>query len=309
MTDTFSAVRRKYLRSASALALALETPLSFSARALARQQPAKLIITAIPDDGDADRMRENFGALAAYLGKAVGIPVEYMHVENYAASVTALATGRAHIAWLGAVTIAQARMMMGDKLTILGCRDIDKRFVSYFIANPTTGLGEVADLKALAALAKGKSWTFTFGSKSSTSGHVRPRKFFMDQAGTAPENVFRTVAYSGSHDVVMQMVSNGAYDVGALNYASWEKASEALKARAPIIYKTPPYIDYGLAARADLDESLLQRLRAALLVLDAGDANGAKVLSYLKAKRFVEADMSEWQGYVDLLQSGLDIGG
>src|SRR3546814_20452513 len=77
-----------------------------------------------------------------------------MHVENYAASVTALATGRAHIAWLGAVTTAQARMQMGDGLTVLGCRDIDKRFVSYFIANPSTGLGTVADLGELAKAAR-----------------------------------------------------------------------------------------------------------------------------------------------------------
>lgn len=306
--NTFSAVRRKYLHSAiAALTLALASGLSSTA--LAQQPPAKLIITAIPDDGDADRMRENFGALASYLGEAVGIPVEYMHVENYAASVTALATGRAHIAWLGAVTIAQARMQMGDGVTILGCRDIDKGFISYFIASPSTGLATVADLGELAKQAQDKSWTFTFGSKSSTSGHMMPRKYFMDQTGTTPEKVFRTVAYSGSHDVVMQMVANGTHDIGALNYASWDKASDELKAGAPIIYKTPPYTNYALAARADLGDDLLDKLTAALLALDASDRDGAKVLKYLKAGQFIEADISEWQGYVDLLNSGIDIGG
>src|SRR3546814_17167184 len=112
-----------------------------------------------------------------------------MHVENYAASVTALATGRAHIAWLGAVTTAQARMQMGDGLTVLGCRDIDKRFVSYFIANPSTGLGTVADLGELAKAAKGKSWTFTFGSKSSTSGHAMPRKYVIDWKSGVEGNI------------------------------------------------------------------------------------------------------------------------
>lgn len=309
MSNTFSAVCRKYLQFTSLVALFLASLFTISAPALAQQAPTKLIITAIPDDGDADRMRENFGALANYLGQAVGLPVEYVHVENYAASVTALATGRAHIAWLGAVTTAQARMLMGDELTLLGSRDIDKGFVSYFIANPSTGLTEVADLKELAARAKDKSWTFTFGSKSSTSGHMMPRKYFMDQAGSGPEQVFRTVAYSGSHDVVMQMVADGTHDVGALNYASWDKASDELKSKAPIVYKTPPYTNYALAARADLGPDLLQQLRTALLSLSADDDNGAKVLSYLKAGRFVEADISEWQGYVDLLESGIDIGG
>ena len=301
-----TASRRGFLLSAAALAVAGSLGLN-AGDALA--QPAKLVITAIPDDGDADRMRENFGALARHLGKAVGIPVEYMHVENYAASVTALATGRAHIAWLGAVTTAQARMQMGNRLTILGCRDIDKGFVSYFIANPSTGLGPVANLGELAKAAQGKGWSFTFGSKSSTSGHMMPRKYFMDQAGAAPERVFRSVAYSGSHDVVMQMVADGTHQVGALNYASWDKADDALKARAPIVYKTPPYTNYALAARADLGPDLLARLRAALLAVDGSTPEGAQVLKYLKAGKFIEADIGEWQGYVDLLESGIDIGG
>ncbi len=302
------ASRRGFLLSAAALAVAASLGVN-AGEALAQQPPARLVITAIPDDGDADRMRENFGALARHLGQAVGIPVEYMHVENYAASVTALATGRAHVAWLGAVTTAQARMQMGEQLTILGCRDIDKGFVSYFIAHPATGLGPVSDLGALAQAAQGKGWSFTFGSKSSTSGHMMPRKYFMDQAGTTPEKVFRSVAYSGSHDVVMQMVADGTHQLGALNYASWDKADDTLKARAPIVYKTPPYTNYALAARADLGPDLLARLRAALLAVDGRTPEGAQVLKYLKAGKFIEADIGEWQGYVDLLESGIDIGG
>src|SRR3546814_16262254 len=111
-------------------------------------------------------------------------------------------------------------MQMGDGLTVLGCRDIDKRFVSYFIANPSTGLGTVADLGELAKAAKGKSWTFTFGSKSSTSGHVMPRKYFMDKKGSTTEKVFRTVAYYSRPDVVMQMVAKGKQQVGRVNTAS-----------------------------------------------------------------------------------------
>ncbi|MBA4742736.1 MAG: phosphate/phosphite/phosphonate ABC transporter substrate-binding protein [Azoarcus sp.] len=301
-----SASRRGFLLSIAALATSAAL---FTGTVTAAERPEKLIITAIPDDGDADRMRENFGALAKYLGERVGIPVEYMHVENYAASVTALATGRAHIAWLGAVTVAQARIVMGDELTVLGCRDIDKGFVSYFIANPSTGVSEVADLGELAKAAEGRDWSFTFGSKSSTSGHLMPRSFFQEEAGVAPEKVFRTVAYSGSHDVTMRMVSDGTHQVGALNYASWDKGSDELKARAPVIYTTPEYTNYALTARADLGENLIAELRTALLTLGESDDNGKKVLEYLKAGKFIEADISEWQGYVDLLQSGIDIGG
>ncbi len=272
-------------------------------------RPQRLIITAIPDDGDADRMRENFGALAKHLGDAVGIPVEYMHVENYAASVTALATGRAHIAWLGAVTTAQAHIQMNDDLVVLGARDIDKGFVSYFVAHSEAGIAPVADLGELADAAEGQGWTFTFGSKNSTSSHLMPRNFFTEQSGRSPESVFRTVAYSGSHDVVMQQVAAGTFTIGAMNFASWDNARDELKAKAPVIYKTPPFTNYCLTARADLGEELLAELRAALLSLSTDTEEGRKVLGYLKAEKFIEADLEEWAGYRALLESGVDIGG
>src|SRR3546814_15079559 len=113
-----------------------------------------------------------------------------------------------------------------------------------------------------------------------------PRKYFMDQTGSTPEKVFRTVAYSGSHDVVMQMVANGTHQVGALNYASWDKASDELKAGAPFIYTKSFYIDYALTARTDLGDDLLGKLRTALLSLDGRNEDGAKVLQYMKAGKF-----------------------
>lgn len=305
MSSSYDMTRRRLLQlGATAGALAL-TPAVL--RPL--QAADKLIITAIPDDGDADRMREHFGLLARYLGEAVGRPVEYVHVQNYAASVTALATGRAHVAWLGAVTTAQAWQLMGDDLTVLGCRDIDKGFVTYFVAHHGAGVPEVADLGALAERARGQGWTFTFGSRSSTSSHLMPRKFFMDQSGTTPEQVFRRVAYSGSHDVVMQMVAQGSYTLGAMNYASWDRASDELKARAPIVYRTPAFTNYALTARADLGDELLGRLRAALLELSTGSEEGRRILGYLGAGSFIEADLSEWSDYKELLASGIDIGG
>lgn len=297
--------RRRFLGgSAAAAALAL-TPLSLP-KALASE---RLIITAIPDDGDADRMREYFGVLAEYLGEAVGRPVQYMHVQNYAASVTALATGRAHVAWLGAVTTAQAWELMGDDLTVLGCRDIDKGFVSYFVAHHGAEVGEVEDLGELARLAEGRNWTFTFGSRSSTSSHLMPRKFFMDQSGTTPERVFRRVAYSGSHDVVLQMVAQGSYTLGAMNYASWDRASDSLKNRAPVVYRTPPFTNYALTARADLGDDLLGELRRALLALSPESEAGRRLLGYLGAGSFVAAELEEWSDYRELLASGIDIGG
>ncbi|MDW7710465.1 MAG: phosphate/phosphite/phosphonate ABC transporter substrate-binding protein [Deferrisomatales bacterium] len=273
----------------------------------AAAEPERLIITAIPDDS-ADNMREFFGLIARHIQARTGIPTEYVHVENYAATVTALATGRAHLAWFGAVTTAQAYLQMGDQLEVVASRDIDKEFVSYFIAHAGAGIPPVRDLKELAELARGKNWTFTFGSKSSTSSHLMPRSFFSEQSGRRPEQVFRTVAYSGSHDVVLQKVANGEFHVGALGQPPYDRGAPEVKARAPVIYTTPTFTNYCFAARAALGPETIGRIRTALLALHESD-EGRQALGYLKSQRFVDAHIREWMGYVELLKSGLDIGG
>jgi phosphonate transport system substrate-binding protein len=93
-----------------------------------------------------------------------------------------------------------------------------------------------------------------------------------------------------------------------MNYASWDKASEDLQRQAPVVYKTPEFTNYALVARADLGPELIAELRAALL--DTGSTpEGRQILDYLKAGKFIEADLSEWFDYRDLLESGIGVGG
>lgn len=269
--------------------------------------PDKLVITAIPDD-NAENMREYFGLIAQVIEDVTGIPTEYVHVQNYQASVTALATGQAHLCWFGAVTTAQAYMEMGDDLVVVACRDIDKTFISYFIGHAESGVPEVADLAELAEHPDASEWAFTFGSNGSTSSHMMPRSFFTEQSGKSPEEAFRTVAFSGSHDVVLEKVANGEFQVGALGQPPYDRADDDVKARAPIIYTTPTFTNYALCGRADLGEELIGKVREALLTLHETE-EGQQALGYLGAEKFIEADMSEWMGYVELIESGVDIGG
>ncbi|MCA8915803.1 MAG: putative selenate ABC transporter substrate-binding protein [Planctomycetes bacterium] len=267
--------------------------------------PEKLIITAIPDD-NADKLKENYGKVAKYLESKIGIPVEYMHVENYAAAVTALANGKAHLSWMGGVTTVQADQQTKGQAEVVCCRDIDKKFHTYFIANVDSGIGEVKNLKDLAEAAKGKS--FTFGSKGSTSGHLMPRHFFTTQSGSKPEDVFSNVAYSGSHDKTLAQVADGSFAVGALNFATYDKSSDELKAKAPIIYTTPNYVDYSWVAHKDLGADLIGKIRTAFLEMDKSD-EGKAILGFFKAGSFVKADLKEWDGIKAVMEAGVDIGG
>lgn len=163
-------------------------------------------IGAIPDLNAADLAR-GYDDLARHLTEKTGVKVEYVPSVDYAALVTAFDRGEIHMAWFGGLTGVQAQAVTPEAEAIAQ-RPQDAKFQSVFIKQK--GL----DIKDLAGL-KGKS--FTFGSESSTSGHLMPRHF-MQEAGLDPEKDLNgSPNYSGSHDKTYLLVESGAFETGAVN--------------------------------------------------------------------------------------------
>lgn len=270
----------------------------------------ELRISAIPDS-DAKKIEDKCSLVCDLLSKKLGIPVKFMPQQNYAACVTGLATDQLELVWFGGVTGVQADKKMGDKCTFIACRDIDKKFKSYFIASKESKIGECKDLKELAEKCEGK--TFTFGSKGSTSGHVMPRFFFQDQTGLKVEDVFKNVAYSGSHDKTLRDVADGNAFVGAMNYKNWDTAKDdnlKAKEKCEIVYTTPDYVDYMWVARTAIGEKHIKAIREAFLGLDSKNEADAKILESwgTKGGKFIECEKKEWEKMAKILDSGIDVG-
>ena len=123
---------------------------------------ADFTFTAIPDQ-DTTRLQERFGKIADYLSEELGITVKYIPVKSYSASVQAFKNNEVQ-SWFGGLSGVQARLAVPNSVAIAqGAEDPD--FISYFIANTSTGLAFSEKFpKAIA------DKTFTFGSKGSTSG-------------------------------------------------------------------------------------------------------------------------------------------
>ncbi|MCF6228320.1 MAG: phosphate/phosphite/phosphonate ABC transporter substrate-binding protein [Planctomycetes bacterium] len=288
-----------------AVALMFTTTACTSDNSSSDSNDNKLVFTAIADDNAKD-LKENYDKVAKYLSAKTGKQVEFIFVNNYSAAVTSLANGHADFAWLGGVTTVQAIKACKGEAEVLCCRGIDKKFKTYFVANKDSGVGKVTGLKALAELAKKK--TFTFGSISSTSGHLMPRHFFgLQTEGAKPEDVFGKVAYSGSHDATLKQVADGTYDIGALNFATWDKASDELKANAPVIYVTPEFVDYSWVIRQDVGAETISKLRAVFLEMGESD-EGRELLKFFSAEKFIKAEISEWDGIKAIMESGVNIG-
>jgi phosphonate transport system substrate-binding protein len=246
-----------------------------------------LRVTAIPDESPTELARKA-APLVKYLEAKLGMKVEFTPVTDYAAAVEALATRKVDLAWLGGFTFVQAQMRSGGKVIPIAQREEDTKFRSVFISSDPA-IKTVADLK-------GKD--VSFGSQSSTSGHLMPRSFLL-QAGLDPDKDFRRVAYSGAHDATIAAVAGGKVQAGALNISVWERFVAEKKvdtAKVAVFFTTPPYFDYNWTVHADMPAALREKLTQALLSLSRDDAQGKEILELQRATRFVPTQAENYKG-------------
>ena len=266
----------------TAAAITLASGLSMTAQA---QQVFR--VTAIPDESPTELSRKA-APLMKYLEAKLGMKVEFTPVNDYAASVEALINKKVDLAWFGGFTFVQANARSGGKVLPLVQRVEDEHFKSVFItADPA--------IKTLADL-KGKD--VSFGSQSSTSGHLMPRSYLL-AAGVDPDKDFRRVAFSGAHDATIAAVASGKVQAGALNISVWDKFVADKKVdttKVRVFYTTPEYFDYNWTIHADMPAALREKLKAALLDLNRNTPEGKEILELQRATRFVPTKPENYKG-------------
>jgi phosphonate transport system substrate-binding protein len=255
--------------------------------AFAQQAPRELRISAIPDENPQELLRI-YTPFADYLSKEIGVPVKFTPVVDYAATVEALAANKLDMVWYGGLTSVQAaRQAKGARRIIM--RKEDAEFKSHFITRKDTGIKGLKDLK-------GK--TFSFGSVSSTSGHLMPR-YFLLKAGINPEKDFSKFSFSGAHDATAAWVEAGRVDAGALNFLVWDKLVETKKVdtgKVGIFWTTPPYVDYVWTIRAGIDAATVEKISKAFLKLDYKNPEHKKLLDLHRTKGYIAAKDEDWKG-------------
>ncbi|RYY81565.1 MAG: putative selenate ABC transporter substrate-binding protein [Comamonadaceae bacterium] len=251
------------------------------------QAPKVFRITAIPDESPTELARKA-APLVKYLEQRLGVKAEYTPVTDYAAAVEALANHQVDLAWFGGFTFVQAAQRSGGKVIPLVQREEDEKFRSVFITTEDS-------IKSLADL-KGK--TLTFGSQSSTSGHLMPRSFLLG-AGIDPDRDLKRVAFSGAHDATVAAVASGKVDAGALNISVWDKLVADKKvdpAKVRVFYTTPTYFDYNWTVHADMPAAQRERLAKAFLDLNKSTPEGREILDLQRATRFVPTKVENYKG-------------
>ncbi|HEY1059443.1 MAG TPA: putative selenate ABC transporter substrate-binding protein [Limnobacter sp.] len=245
-------------------------------------------VTAIPDESPTELARKA-APLMKYLSEKLGMKVEYTPVTDYAASVEAIANKQIDMAWFGGFTFVQAKVRSNGQVIPLVQRAEDEKFKSVFITTDP-------DIKTLADL-KGK--TVSFGSASSTSGHLMPRYFLQEVSKLDPDKDFKRVSFSGAHDATIAAVAAGKVDAGALNISVWQKFVEEKKVdtnKVRVIYTTPEYYDYNWTVNSSVSPEVRKKLVDAFLSLDKSTPEGKEILELQRASKFIPTKAENYAG-------------
>ena len=252
----------------------------------------KLVVSAIPDENTTEQAAR-FKALSEYLNEKLDIEVEFTTSADYPASVQRFANGEIHMAWFGGVTGVQAREKVpGARAIAQG--DVDPEYVSYFIANKDTGLTKSDKFPT-----EIKDMSFTFGSKSSTSGRVMPTFFLEKETGQKVDEFFsKDFQFQAGHDLTAKAVASGSVQVGVLSYKKYDsmvKEDPSLAENAPIIWITPKYADYNLTVHPDLEkmfgEGFIDKLQKALV-----ECEDKQVLAAFNRDKLIPAKNEDFDG-------------
>jgi len=265
----------QFIKFISVLAIFIST-LSFND---ITQAETTLRVSAIPDEAPTELQRK-FKPLGEYLEKETGMKVDFIPVTDYAASVEALVANKVDMVWYGGFTFVQANIRSNKGVTPLVQREEDQKFTSVFITRTDSGIYQLADLK-------GK--TFTFGSPSSTSGHLMPRSNLLANH-IDPDKDLKQIAFSGAHDATIAAVAGGKVQAGALNASVWKKFVDEKKVDTSMVnvfYTTPPFFDYNWTVRKDMPVALQEKIRNAFLKLDPSKPQDKVILDLQRTSKFV----------------------
>lgn len=233
----------------------------------AETMPSKLVF-AFQRQKDPAQLKEDADAVGARLSEKLGMPVDVVIPTAYGATVQALISKRADVAYLSSLPYLLAKRETGVEILLVEQRDGKAFYDSVFVVAKDSPIQSLEDLK-------GKRMAFT--SATSSSGYVFPYGHLVEKglltAGAKPDTFFSQFSFAGGYDKALMAVARGQADVAAVSAYTMEgetadkylPAEERAKLR--ILARVPNVPTHLIAVRSDLPQEVKDKVKETLLAL------------------------------------------
>lgn len=251
---------------------------------------------------NVQQVAQNAQPIVDILRKELDMEVEPFVATDYTGVVEALRAKKLDIAFLSPASYVLAKNEANIQVALKSHR---KGSAAYYAAIITRSDSNIKTLKDL------KNKTFAFGDPLSTTGHIIPRKMFLEN-GIDPSKDFSHVIYSGGHDATVLAVLNRKVDAGATfaNFtdgkdAAWmqylKNPAEQKQIRA-IAYSEPIPAD-NLVYRADLDPAVASKITDTFLALGKDPAGQKMLRDLYQIDGFVPAKDQDYDSVREAFKS------
>lgn len=243
--------------------------------------------------------------LAKDLGKVINMDVKEIQASDYTAIIEALRTGKADMAYMGALAVAMGSERAGVTPIVMKAPNGDKAqavYHSVFVTQKNNS--EINSIKDF----KGK--TIAFVDPDSTSGNLVPTseimKAFPDLHLTNEKihtngEFFEAVSFSGKHQAGLQAVIKGDVDIVPISdqiMASEFKNGNADENAVKVVHSSAAIPAEAMVVSKTVNEDLKKTLTKFLVEYNNKDYFD-KVIKKADA-RFVECSMEDYQPIVEL---------
>ncbi|MCG8485537.1 MAG: phosphate/phosphite/phosphonate ABC transporter substrate-binding protein [Clostridia bacterium] len=257
----------------------------------------KIRLGLAPDE-DSAAVLKKYQKFVDYLSEATGLEVEPYVGADYTAVIEALNSGHLDVAWFGPSEYVLATEVVDSGVEAFASAVQAKGTLAYkssFITRKDSGINSLEDMA---------DRTITFTDPASTSGHIFGR-YSLVQEGYNPEEYFKQVIYSGSHDACLLAVANGQVDVAVISsrkLPGFIGKGLVEEDEIQIVFESVEIPADPITYRTDLSEEIKEKLKQAFLY------NSIKLKASLEETGFESFSEVNDNAY-DLVRNAYEIAG
>jgi len=258
--------------------------------------PGRLFFAYTPVE-DPAVYKEAWSDFLTHLEKETGKSVVFFPVQNNAAQIEAMRSGRLHIAGFNTGSNPLAVNCAGfNPFTIMASKDGNFGYEMEIITYPGSGIEKVEDIK-------GKQLAFT--SPTSNSGFKAPSAILKGDFDMLPERDFEPV-YSGKHDNSILGVANKDYMAASIaNSVKSRMISRGVitEDQVKVVYKSQTFPTTGFGTAHNLKPELKEKIRNAFFNFEWEGTSLQKEFEKSNEGQFLEMTYKEFWDVIRKIDS------
>jgi phosphonate transport system substrate-binding protein len=246
--------------------------------------------------------KKRYEPIAEYLSVRTHARVELVILSRYGNIIQNFVSNRLDGAFFGSFTGALAHRKLGvEALARPEYPDGTSTYHGLLFVRRDSGITGVDGMKGR---------RFVFVDKATTAGWLLPLYYFKTHGIEDHRAWLKESYFAGTHEGAIHDVLEGKADVGAAKntiFSLLTSIDPRIAEDLVILMRSPNVPENGLCVRGDLDESLKNALRTALLNMNQ-DETGKEVLSAFGATRFIETTEEDYNAVFEYAEKiGLDL--